>query len=142
MAGIKNDVSLRSARAPVRGACANGPHQCCTKLKFCWLVVNGLGKEKIFTSNWLHEIHCGLERNKDVRMGVMNESVSGAPFLFHDYIPLHFIEMIFPLVPLIFHSSFFWGKAPSKIICFLCAACTYILCTNMRTRPLIPYRCS
>ena len=33
------------------------------------------------------------------------------PFFFmkwHPYIPLHFIEMIFPLVLLIFH-SFFWG---------------------------------
>ena len=46
-------------------------------LKLCLFVVNALGKEKIFTSNWLHEIHCVLERNKDVGMGVMNEFVSG-----------------------------------------------------------------
>ena len=49
----------------------------CSALKCCLFVVNGLGKAKIFTSKWLHEIHCGLERNKDVGMGVMNESVSG-----------------------------------------------------------------
>ena len=47
----------------------------------------------------------------------MNEFVSWCrhllvSFLFHvhPYIPLHFIEMIFPLVPLIFHSLFFGAK--------------------------------
>ena len=39
--------------------------------EFCLFVVNALGKEKnIFTLNWLYEIHCGLERNKDVGMGL------------------------------------------------------------------------
>ena len=37
----------------------------------CLFVVNALGKEKNnFTLNWLYEIHCGLERNKDVGMGL------------------------------------------------------------------------
>ena len=45
----------------------------------------------------------------------MNEFVSWCrhllvSFLFHALTSLHFIEMIFPLVPLIFHS--FWCKAP------------------------------
>ena len=26
-------------------------------------------RKNIFTLNWLYEIHCGLERNKDVGMG-------------------------------------------------------------------------
>ena len=50
------------------------------------------------------------------RDGVMSDFVSWCrhllvPFFFmkwHPYIPLHFIEMIFPLVPLIF----LWGFAP------------------------------
>ena len=38
---------------------------------FCYKILFALGKEKIFTSNLLvHEIHCGLERNKDVGMGL------------------------------------------------------------------------
>ena len=54
----------------------------------------------------------------------MNEFVSWCrhllvPFLFHTLTslhPLHFTEVIFPLVPPIFHSSF-WGKAPTKMVC-------------------------
>ena len=44
-----------------------------TSLFCCLFVVNALGKEKsknILTSNCLHEIHCGRERNKDVGMGL------------------------------------------------------------------------
>ena len=37
--------------------------------------------------------------------------------------PLHFIEMIFPLVPHIFHFGF-WGKAPTKMRCS-CSAHTF-----------------
>ena len=37
--------------------------------EFCLFVVNASGKEKT-TLNWLYEIHCGLERNKDVGMGL------------------------------------------------------------------------
>ena len=59
----------------------------------------------------------------------MNEFVSWCrhllvSFLFHALTslhPLHFIEMIFPLVPLIFHSL--WCKAPR---CFLCAVRTHV----------------
>ena len=46
------------------------PTSLCSALKCCLFVVNASGKEKIFTSNWLHEIHCCLERNKDVGMGL------------------------------------------------------------------------
>ena len=42
----------------------------CSALKFCLFFVNALGKEKHLTSICLHEIHCGLERNKDVGMGL------------------------------------------------------------------------
>ena len=38
--------------------------------EFCLFAVNALGKKNIFTLNWLYEIHCGLERNKDVGMGL------------------------------------------------------------------------
>ena len=54
--------------------------------------------------------------------GVINDFLSRyrhvlVPLLFHEwhpYIPLHFREMIFPLVPLTF---FIWGKSPIKMRC-------------------------
>ena len=52
------------------------------------------------------------------------------PFFFmkwHPYIPLHFIEMIFPLVPLIFHSFGALRRAHVD------------LCTRMRTRTTPPF---
>ena len=71
-------------------------------------------KIKMFTGSFI--------KNKDVGMGLSMTSCLGIgiflfPFFFmkwHPYIPLHFREMIFPLVPLTF---FIWGKAPIKMRC-------------------------
>ena len=60
--------------------------------------------------------------SKDVGTGLSMISCLGLgifffPFFFmkwHPYIPLHFREMIFPLVP---HTFFVWGKAPIKMEC-------------------------
>ena len=96
-----------------------------TSLFCCLFVVNALGKEKsknILTSNCLHEIHCGRERNKDVyRDGVMNDFVPWCryllvSFLFHAVTSLH---------PPSFHrnnfstcsTNFLLGLSPAKIIC-------------------------
>ena len=51
-------------------------------------------RKSIFTLNWLHEIHCGLERNKDVGMGLWMSLCLGVgiflfPFFFMPLTSLH-----------------------------------------------------
>ena len=72
----------------------------------CYECIRQSKQHNILTSNCLRNmLCCGLGRNKD-----MSDFVSWCRHLlvpsffmkWHPYIPLHFIEMIFPLVPHIF----------------------------------------
>ena len=75
----------------ISGTVENHFYEICFAIKCCLLVMNGLGKEEsILTSKWLHKVCCS-QRCRD---GFMTDVV---PFLY-PYIPIHFIEMIFPLV--------------------------------------------
>ena len=79
---------------------------CC--LFVCYECIRQSKQHNILTSNCLRNmLCCGLGKHRD---GVMSDFVSWCRHLlvpsffmkWHPYIPLHFIEMIFPFVPHIF----------------------------------------